>query len=74
MTTIQEKITAMFDCGNSDEIKVDGADLLSIAEALASIAERIGDNRALGIIENMADKHADAIGSDRVSASMHEPA
>lgn len=70
MNSVQQKITAMFDCGDNEEVQVDGTDLLTIAEAIASIAEKIDDKRAMAIIEGLIEKHADAIKSDRISATM----
>jgi len=70
MTTVQEKITAMFDRDDDEEMRVDGTDLLTIAEAIASIARKVGDNRALAIIEMLVDKHIDAVESDRESARL----
>lgn len=67
---VQAKITEMFENGDDENITVSGTDLLTMAEAIASIAAKIGDNRAMSIIEQLVDKHIDAIESDASSAAL----
>lgn len=67
---VQAKITEMFENGDDEKITVSGTDLLTLAEAIASIATKIGDNRALAIIGGLINKHIDGIESDAASAAI----
>lgn len=64
-TGVLNKIAIMFQSGDDDHIKVDGADLLSIAQAITMLARTLDEGTVVGMMETMVDKYIDAIKSDR---------